>query len=401
MESTDFAAWQANDQQRFSRHLLGQATQYATIFMEDAGVITGWSRGAHFITGFTAADALGQPFALIFTPEDRELRLDQHEINSAATIGFFEDERWHQRQDSSRFWASGFTMKLAGGGFVKVMRDATHLRARTVALQNLLDEQSAQQASSARSFAQVVHDLRNPIAPIKTATLLLRRSNRPDIHARALDTIERQLGVLERLSTDLFDATRVAHGRLSIALQRFNLQPLVQAAVDEMAPAAEQHGVRLTCVLPEALLEVELDPERLQQVLANLMGNAIKFTPAGGDVAVIVTFDGSHMFITVKDNGIGIGPELQPRIFELFTQASTPMQHEGLGIGLAIVKEIAALHGGTVEVRSDGPGKGSEFLIRMPIRQRVDAGQAPDVLDLASAPPDDQPQSERPREPGD
>ena len=96
MESTDFAAWLADDRQRFSEHLLSRATQYATLFLNDGGVITGWSHGAHFITGFTADDAIGQSFALLFVPEDRALKLDSHEINTTAAIGFAEDERWHQ-----------------------------------------------------------------------------------------------------------------------------------------------------------------------------------------------------------------------------------------------------------------------------------------------------------------
>jgi two-component system CheB/CheR fusion protein len=368
MESFAHSSWKKVDRQSFSEHLLARSQQYAAIFVNDDGLIDGWSEGAHHLTGYTADEAIGQNFSLIFTQEDREKKIDRHELKTAIAVGFCEDERWHLRKDGSKLWASGFTMRVESDKLVKLFRDSTHLRTRSTALENEISDKNLQQFAAAQTFAQVAHDLRNPLAPIKYSTKILRSTDKPELRERALDTIERALSSLEHLIGDLVDATRVTFGKLSLDFKRVELFAFVHHLVEQFEGQAMEQKVELTCLVPDEPLEVDIDPERLEQVLTNLITNALKFTPAGGRVRVDATFDHSHFLLTVKDTGIGIGPEMQPRIFELFTQAKTAVEKKGLGIGLAIVKEIVSLHQGTVEVRSEGQGKGSEFLVRLPLR---------------------------------
>jgi two-component system CheB/CheR fusion protein len=356
--------------------MLSGTRQLGVIIYDTTGEITGWNRGAHFITGFTATDVIGQPLAMLFLPEDRALRLDEHERNTAGTVGVAEDERWHLRKDGSAFWSSGVSVPIRRNGvdvsgFVKVFRDATHLRSRMKYLENLVQQNQGQRMEYDRLIGTVAHELRNPLAPLKNAIELMGAS--PDVPARqaqSLGIMQRQLAHLERLVEDLMDFTRVQAGKLRLAYQAVDLHDLLSEALESCRGAADQKGVALNSVFPPISIEAEVDPQRLLQVVVNLLNNAIKFTPGGGQVWLTFSTDLSHFLIQVTDNGKGISSQLLPRIFEAFTQASGAESHRGagLGLGLAVVKEIVSLHGGTVDVRSEGPAKGSEFIVRIPLR---------------------------------
>lgn len=381
MERSEHGAWKLDDAECFTRIFTGRISQYGLTFMDEAGRITGWSEGCHRLTGFTADDVLGASVALLFTPDDVAREIHVHELNGAAQLGGAEDERWHMRKDGSKFWASGVTLSMWTGdslrGFAKIFRDATHLRLRTKTLENEVMQLKKEQHDRDVFLATIAHELRNPLQPMSVATRLLSHPSERIRHEQAVKILDRQLGFIGRLVEDLIDLTRAGEGKMGVAYETVELQRLLQEAIESCRSAAEAAGVALLGILPPKPISIEVDPGRMNQVIVNLLNNAIKFTPSGGRVSVLANVDQTHFQVKVMDTGCGIGPELQPKIFDMFTQASTEgtKRGQGLGIGLALVKEIVSLHRGTVEVRSEGHGKGSDFFVRVPlIRPSTPAG---------------------------
>lgn len=375
MDSKDHSAWNAADLEAITDLLGRRVQQPAIVFLDNDGNITGWSTGAYCLTGFSAEEVLGRSAALLFTPEDRARQLDVHERHTALQIGEAEDERWHLRKDGSRFWSSGITFPVQRDGtvqgFVKLFRDATHLRARMKSLENEAQQSAKERAERAVYLATLAHELRNPLQPMKTATWLLARQGGLSAETGALKILRRQITFMERLVEDLVDMTRLAEGKMHLTYREVILQDLVQEVVEASREVADAKGLTLSAVVSPVPIPVEVDPERVHQVLVNLVNNAIKFTPAGGAIWVRMNADQTHFLVHVRDTGKGIKAELQPKVFEMFTQADAAATHRGagLGIGLALVKEIVSLHQGTVEVRSEGEGKGSEFTVRIPLRR--------------------------------
>jgi signal transduction histidine kinase len=174
---------------------------------------------------------------------------------------------------------------------------------------------------------------------------------------------------MRRLLDDLFHATGVGVGKVRLQIEAVVVQDALETAVSSVRPIVDQKGQELVLTLPSVPFSIEADPSRLQQMLLNLLGNASKFTPRGGHIDMSATVENAKAVIRVRDDGMGISPGILPHIFDLFTREETPEPIEGLGVGLAVVKELATLHGGGVEVRSPGTGKGSIFTLRLPLRQ--------------------------------
>ncbi|MGQ0594541.1 MAG: chemotaxis protein CheB [Gammaproteobacteria bacterium] len=225
-------------------------------------------------------------------------------------------------------------------------------------------------------LAMLAHELRNPLAPIRNALEVLRlkaRRNpkRPEDEAvqAASEMMERQLGQMVRLVDDLLDASRISRGKIDLRKERIELASAVHHAVETARPLYESMDHELTITLPPQPVYLNADPARLAQVVGNLLNNACKFTERGGRIGVTVEREGGEAVIRVRDTGVGIATEELPRIFEMFTQLDTSLERSrsGLGIGLALVKNLVELHGGTVEVHSAGLGQGSEFRVRLPI----------------------------------
>jgi signal transduction histidine kinase len=186
---------------------------------------------------------------------------------------------------------------------------------------------------------------------------------------RALETIERSATVQAKLLEDIFDMCRIVSGKLRIDVRRMDLRQTIEDAVDLVQPAAQAKGVVLETSLEEGLRDFAGDPDRLQQVVWNLLANAIKFTPRAGRVALLMRREGSEVLIEVRDTGAGIPREFLPHVFDSFRQIdkSSAGRERGLGLGLSIVREIVGLHGGIVSAFSDGEGKGSRFGVRLPL----------------------------------
>ncbi|MGH8323197.1 MAG: response regulator, partial [Steroidobacteraceae bacterium] len=219
-------------------------------------------------------------------------------------------------------------------------------------------------------IAMLAHELRNPLAPIHNAVQLLHRTSLPDPQLTwSRDVIGRQLAHLTRLVDDLLDVSRITRGKINLNKEVIELRTLVARAVEAVQPLIEEHGHTLTVEMPDRTLAVLGDPTRLTQALGNVLGNATKYTERGGRITLAAARRGVEIEIRVQDNGIGIPADLMPMIFNLFTQldsTSGPAQ-SGLGIGLALVQRLVEMHGGSVTARSDGPGRGSEFVIRLPL----------------------------------
>jgi PAS domain S-box-containing protein len=363
----------------FAQVMLYETQQFGVVFYDEELRITGWNSGAHFITGWPASEVIGQPTAMLFIPEDRQKKLDMHEANLARIVGVAQDERWHIRKDTARYWSSGASLPLRradgqSNGFVKIFRDATHLRTRTEYLENLVQEGDVQKSEKNVFIGTIAHEMRNPLAPLKTAVQLMQRStenNHRNLHL--IGIIDRQISFLDRLIEDLVDLTRVQTGKLSIVYENIVLQECLVEVLNSCSEAASAKTIIIREVMPPVPIYVDVDSRRLQQVMLNLLNNAIKYTPAGGNIWLTATVDQTHFICYVKDDGQGIGDGLLPRIFEVFTQAKNQngSRGDGLGIGLAVVKEIVALHRGNIEVRSDGDGKGSEFIVRIPLHRPI------------------------------
>jgi signal transduction histidine kinase len=223
-------------------------------------------------------------------------------------------------------------------------------------------------------LAMLAHELRNPLAPISAATDLLRTfyASDPDQVRRTTEVISRQVDHIVHLVNDLLDVSRVTRGIIILRKEKLDARRLIAEALEQVQPLLKMKRHQLRVDLPNVIPLVEGDHTRLVQVLANLFNNAGKYTPEGGKLFVQLTTKEGQVVITVKDNGIGIAPDLLIDIFEIFTQAKrTPDRAQGgLGLGLALVKSIVELHGGTVSVQSDGLGKGSVFTVVLPCIQK-------------------------------
>jgi signal transduction histidine kinase len=238
-------------------------------------------------------------------------------------------------------------------------------------------------------LAVLAHELRNPLAPIRNAVEIMRRSALTDPQlAWSRDVIERQVKHLTRLVDDLLDVSRITRGNINLSREAVAITTVVARAIETIAPLIAEQRHELTVEVGEEALEVEGDLTRLTQVLGNLLNNAAKYTDPGGNISVSALRVSTDVEIRVRDNGIGIPPELLPRLFQLFTQVDGAAHRAqgGLGIGLALVRQLIQMHGGSVTAYSKGPGHGSEFLIRLPLRMKTHRGDAAVALDGPAVP---------------
>lgn len=222
-------------------------------------------------------------------------------------------------------------------------------------------------------LAMLAHELRNPLAPLVSAVEILRLAPGQSPHvARPLEVARRQLRHMIRLVDDLMDVSRITRGKVRLCMERVTLASVVEQVLQSTTAALEAKRQELHLDLPQKPIAIEVDPVRLAQILGNLLGNAIRYTPAGGRIDLRCSVDGNELCIAVRDNGIGIAPDMLERIFDTFVQGDAGSRG-GLGLGLTLVKTLSDLHGGTVSARSDGPDQGSEFLVRLPVVAQSEA----------------------------
>jgi PAS domain S-box-containing protein len=219
-------------------------------------------------------------------------------------------------------------------------------------------------------LAMLAHELRNPLAPIRSGLDLLLMSG---VEGDVVEAMQQQVVHLVRLVDDLLDVSRIVRGRVELKTEPVDLAAVVRRAVEAIRPRIEDRDQRLAVTLPSEPVRLLADPVRLTQVVSNLLHNASKYNEEGGEITATARAEGGEAVVTVSDNGIGIEPDLLPKVFDLFTQADQAIDRSqgGLGIGLTVVKSLVEMHGGSVSVRSEGPGKGSEFTIRLPLLDRA------------------------------
>jgi len=372
------------------RLLVEGVAEYAIFMLDANGRIATWNLGAQRIKGYKASEIVGQHFSVFYPPEVRESGWPEHELQVATEKGSFVDTGWRLRQDGTRFWANVTITALRDKtgkllGFAKLTRDLTEKR-RVEALEQadeqrteLLDaERSARMAAQRATrikdefLATLSHELRTPLSAIVGWTQILLRNEgvkHSEELIRPLEVIDRNARAQVKLIDDLLDLSRIMTGKLRLDLQQVAMTSVVEAAVDSAMPSAQVKGIRLTTILGAAQDVVSADASRLQQVVWNLLTNAIKFTPKGGQVHVLLQRVNSHIELSVSDTGIGIPTGFLPHVFERFSQmdSSTTRSHGGLGLGLAICKQIVELHGGTIRVASLGEGKGATFSVHLPV----------------------------------
>jgi PAS domain S-box-containing protein len=355
------------------RLLVEGVREYGIFMLDPDGYITSWNSGAERIKGYTAGEIIGQHFSRFYPPDAIARGWPAHELKVAREEGRYEEEGWRLRKDGTPFWANVVITSLQDPegrllGFAKVTRDLTD-RKRVEAL-----EQAERQMNE--FLAMLGHELRNPLAPIRNAVAMMQVSELSETSLRwARDVIDRQVAHLARLVDDLLDVSRITSGRISLQKEPMALTPVVAAATEASRPLIEARKHTLETVLPDEPLLIEGDLTRLSQVVLNLLNNAAKYTPEGGHIRLAVAQEGGEVVIRVRDTGIGIPADLLPKIFDIFTQGDRSLDRPegGLGIGLTLVRRLVQMHGGSVEAHSDGPGHGSEFVVRLPPL----AGRAP------------------------
>jgi len=354
------------------RLLTENVKDFAIFLLDTRGNIATWNTGAERITGFKEAEAVGRPFALLFRPQDIVNREPEKELAIAAEKGRSEDERWHVRKNGSQFWAMGVVTPLWDDngklrGYAKIMRDISdRKRAET----ELADANRRKD----EFLAMLAHELRNPLAPVLNGVQILRLEQTVSPGGQqAIGVIDRQAKHLTRLVDDLLDVSRITTGKVSLRKERIELHAPVGQAVEAVRPLMDSRKHTLSVSLPSESVWLEADSARLTQVLANLLTNAAKYTEPGGQVQFTGEREGSELIVRVRDTGIGILPEMLPRIFESFVQGDRSIDRSqgGLGIGLTVAKNLIELHGGRIEAHSPGIGKGSEFVIRLPVVPEV------------------------------
>jgi len=253
-------------------------------------------------------------------------------------------------------------------------------------VQLLAREQAARAEAEAASRAKdqflalLAHELRNPLAPILTAAVVMRRTGAPPSIERSIGIVERQAGHLARLLDDLLDVSRITRGTIELRREPVGLEKAIRHALETARPQVEAMKHVISLSLPERPIHVDADPTRLEQILVNVLNNAAKYTPLKGTISVNVVEERGEVVLRVRDTGIGISPEMLPHIFELFTQGDQSLAHTsgGLGVGLTLVRRLVELHGGRIWAHSDGPGRGSEFTIRLPLGEKSDDPAAAD-----------------------
>jgi two-component system CheB/CheR fusion protein len=395
-----------------------ESSDDAIISKDLDGIVTSWNPAAERVFGYPAAEMIGAPIRRLI-PGDRQ---DEEatflaRLREGERVEHYETVRL--RKDGRQIYVSLTISPVRNRdgeivGASKIARDITLQRQMALQLQERADqiqlqneelelqneeltaqnlELEAADRHKNQFLAMLAHELRNPLAPILNAMRLLqiRGSDDPEVR-KQYDRISRQLRQMTRLLDDLLEVSRVTRGIVSLRLETLDLADAVHNTVQVMEDYIAERGHELVLDLPFTPVLVEGDLTRLQQVISNLLSNAVKFMDRGGKIYVSLRQGKEQAELRIRDTGPGIAPELLPRIFELFTQADQGLARRkgGLGVGLTIVHNLVELHRGTVEARSEGPGKGSEFIVCLPLAKSA-AARTPATDSAAEQEPVDRP----------
>jgi PAS domain S-box-containing protein len=337
------------------------AIDYAIITMNTERIIEGWSRGAELIFQYTAREVIGKSADIIFTDKDIAAGAPQQEMEKAKNEGKAEDERWHKRKDGTLFFVNG-TMRpiydAALTGYVKVARDMTQ--------QKLIEQQK-------EDFIGIAsHELKTPVTSIKAYTELLQEMcNEGDYVSGAplIKKLSAQVDRLIELVHSLLDTTMLAEGGLALQLEQFKIGELIEECVENLQRGATSSHIIVRC---KNETFIYADRDRIRQVLTNLISNALKYSPNGGQVTVDCCETAEGIKVGVHDEGIGISKEMQAKVFDRFfrVNGANANTFPGMGLGLYIAFNIIQRHGGKIWIESE-PGKGSVFYFVLPYSKQI------------------------------
>lgn len=372
--------------------LVAESTRdYAIFILDENGVVTDWYRGAELMFGYARSEAEGRYFDFIYTPEDRAEGAPQAELAAARTYGRGEDERWHMRKDGSRMYCIGEVTLLQGEslqGFVKIAKDLTGQQRVTEEQRQMLQETKLSNQLKDEFFAVMSHELKHPLNLIQLNIDLLYRlqgTSGSSATVRAIGTIREAVKGQSRIIDDLLDVARVQTGKLNLDCKPLDLCQVVKDIHSLASRSIEKRFVSIECA--QEPLIVNADITRLEQIIWNLISNAIKFTDDHGSIRLVLSRIDRNARLQVIDDGIGIEPASQEKIFDLFGQAKGPRgwrERQGLGIGLSLVSQLAVAFGGSVAVESAGIGHGATFTVTLPVLECEVSSHEPTPTERAS-----------------
>jgi len=352
----------------------------AIVITDLRGNITDFNVGGERMLGYRLREILGKHVSIFHPPEDA-LRIRREVFASLGAYGTWRGELPFVRRDGSRGVCETVVKPLANErgdiyGAVSINRDITERRHAEQQLTRLNAELSNADRRKDEFLATLAHELRNPLAPMRNVLEILRAKEFSDPQLNwSRDVFSRQLQHMTHLVDDLLEVSRITQGKLELRKQRLELARAMQSAVEAARAIVQASDHRLSVTLSPEPLFLDADPTRLSQMILNLLNNAAKYTPPGGSISLTAHREGNQAVIAVRDSGIGIPREHLNSVFEMFSQLAPALDRSqgGLGIGLALVRGLAELHGGTVAAFSNGPGAGSEFVIRLPLSSSADA----------------------------
>ncbi len=369
--------------------LVSSVMDYAIFMLDTEGVISSWNTGAQRIKGYSAAEIIGRHFSIFYPPEDIADGKPARELVIAEREGKYEEEGWRLRKDGTRFWASVVITALKDEtgqlrGFGKVTRDLTERRlaeerreAEVQAEADRLREYAARMAHLESTKAQFLniasHELRGPLTVVRGYNSMLQDGSIPaEKIASVASLVEAKLAQMDTLVEQMLEIARIEHERFALNLELFDLRAVAADQLNALAPLAENHQLVMTPGSDRVM--VEGDRSRITMVIGNLVDNALKYSPNGGDVTCTVTLDGPWARLAIHDNGIGIRPEHIATLFSRFGRLPTEenISIPGTGLGLYLCREIARRHGGDITVVSEFE-KGSEFVLTLPLEQPLGA----------------------------
>ncbi|WP_158983889.1 PAS domain-containing sensor histidine kinase [Lysobacter panacisoli] len=350
-----------------------RSPEHAILLLDSSGEITWNNTGAEVILGAGKGELLGLSTSRLFTRRDAAAGIPEHERLEARARGTTSDDRWLVRLNRSRFWASGVLVHLGEEAdccsYLKLFRDLTEVKMQLES--NRARCRAASEASEAKSaaIALLAHELRNPLAGISlAASLMHQRSGEDPALDEPVKVVTRNVALATRLIEDLMQHTRISCGALSLERSTNCLRELIESSVSIAKHQMHQEERNVRILVPAMEIEVHVDRMRMQQVIVNMVTNALRYTPEPGRIWVSGTLEGAEAIVRVSDEGDGIHPDHLVTLFEMFTLPRLKGSRLGLGLGLALVKQIVELHGGSVQARSEGLGKGSQFVARFPAR---------------------------------
>lgn len=361
------------------RLLVESVRDYAIFILDAEGYVATWNDGAQRIKGYLSGEIIGRHFSRFYPIEEVRSGKCELELRLAGSEGRFEDEGWRKRKDGTLFWANVIITALRDDqgqliGFAKVTRDLTERRKSEEERIRLAAEQQARAAADAANrakdgfLAHISHELRTPLNAILGWAKLLERGGLDDTRrSRGTQALVRNAEAMTSLIDDLLDVARIISGKMRLDLEPVDFSLVVERALDSVRLQAESKGVAL-CQTLGAVGMVKGDASRLQQVVWNLLTNAIKFTPKGGSVEIALQQVGANVELTVRDTGIGITADKLELVFESFWQERRAQGPGGvgLGLGLSICRNLVELHEGHIFATSTGPDRGACFTVHLP-----------------------------------